>query len=125
MGFEIDNFDDAVDYVVSMIGSEFEQTLRMANAIIDDPGQYSGPQASAAALKLSAQRYKIGLAAQFWKVRGGGSASNVDKMIKNALHLAYQALEEVINTLKITAKQDHSLAQGSRPNLTPLEVEGS
>lgn len=122
MGFEIDNFDDAVDYVVSMIGSEFEQSYRLANAIIANPGDYTGPQAGITAQKLAAQRYKIGLAAQYWKQKGGTGAKPHDRMIKNALHLAYQALEEVINTLKLTARQDTSLAHGSRPNLTPLKV---
>lgn len=122
MGFEIDNFDDAVDYVVSMIGSDFEQSFSLANAIIANPSNYTGHQASITAQRLAAQRYKIGLAAQYWKQKGGAGANAHNKMIKNALHLAYQALEEVINTLKITARQDNSLAHNNRPNLSPIDV---
>lgn len=116
MGFDISNFDDAIDYVVSMVGSDFEETMKIANDIIENPENYTGPKAAATAQMLAAHRYKIGVAAQYWKgkaaIKDGGTKQ--DQMIKNALHLGWEAIEEVINTLKITARYDHQLANQSR-----------
>ena len=114
MGFDIDNYEDAIDYTVSEIGEEFEEALKIANAIIANPGDYTGPQAAVTAIKLSAYRYKIGVAGAYWQHKSVGNPNRTVKMKKDALKISYDALQEIINTLKLTARHDHQLAQNSR-----------
>lgn len=110
MDLSIDTFDDAIEYVVDMIGSEFQKSLEQANVILDNPGDFTGPQAAITAIRLANQRYKIGIAAQYWKNKSVGSQKRQDKLVKDALMTAYSGLEEVINTLKLTARSDTGLA---------------
>jgi hypothetical protein len=107
----IDTFEGAVEYLTSMIGDDFEKALQTANSIIADPSQYTGPLAAITAIKLANQRYKIGMAAQYWKNKSVGSANRQDKLIKDALMTAYDALVEVINTLKLVARHEHELVK--------------
>jgi hypothetical protein len=109
--YNINTFDEAVEYLIDMIGSEFEKSLRMANTIIENPGDFTGPQAAVTAIKLANQRYKIGMAAQYWKNKSVGSSNRQDKLVKDALMTAYDALVEVINTLKLVARHEHELVR--------------
>lgn len=111
MDLNIDTFDGAVEYLMDMIGDEFEKTLQTANSIVADPSDYTGPQAAITAIKLATQRYKIGVAAQYWKNKSVGSSNRQDKLIKDALMTAYDALVEVINTLKLVARHEHELVK--------------
>lgn len=115
MAFEIDNFDDAVDYVISMIGSDFERSLKIAEAVLEDPGHYTGRQAARAAVELSAHRYKIGVAAQFWKKRSVQTKKDTDRMVKDALMMAYDAIKDVVDALKKVSTLDYELANAQRP----------
>lgn len=110
MRLDINTFEEAVEYLTDMIGDQFEKSLRTANSIIDDPSSYTGPKAAVTAVQLSVQRYKIGEAAQYWKNKSVGSSNRQDKLIKDALMTAYDALVEVINTLKLVARHEHELA---------------
>lgn len=107
---EIETFDQAIDYAMDLIGSEFEKSLRLCNSILDDPGSYTGPQAAMAAQKLAVHRYKIGVAAQHWKIEATKTKKLSDRLIKDSLMVAFTALEEVINTLKLTARSDINIA---------------
>lgn len=100
----ITTFDDAVDYIIDMIGSDFQKALTIANGILNDPSQYSGAQATMAAMKLAAQRTKIGLAAQHWKQEATRTKKPHDRLIKDSLMVLYDSLLELINTLKAAAR---------------------
>lgn len=110
MEVKIESFDQAVEYAMDLIGSDFEKSLRLANTILDDPSQYTGPQAGMAAQKLAIHRYKIGVAAQHWKIEAAKTKKMSDRLIKDSLMVAFTALEEVINTLKLTARSDINVA---------------
>lgn len=107
---EIETFDDAVEYAMELIGSDFEKSLRLANSIIEDASNYTGPQAAMTAQKLAVHRYKIGVAAQHWKIEAAKTKKLSDRLIKDSLMVAFTALEEVINTLKLTARSDINVA---------------
>lgn len=115
MAFEITNFDEAIDYVISMIGSDFERSLKIAEAVLENPGDYTGRQASRAAVELSAHRYKIGVAAQYWKKRSTSSKRDVDRMVKDALMVSYDAIKDIVDALKKVSTLDFELANASRP----------
>jgi hypothetical protein len=110
MEFNIESFDDALDYVVEMVGAEFERSIALANSILEEPSKFTGPQAAITAIKLANQRYKIGVAAQYWKIKSAQTKKLDDRLIKDALMVAYDALTEMINTLKLTARHEHELA---------------
>jgi hypothetical protein len=109
LDFQVEEFDEAVDYIISMIGSDFEKSVALAGLITENPQDYTGPQALRSAVRLSAYRYKIGLAAQFWKIKSAETKLKKDRLVKDALMLAYDALGEVINTLKLAARHDHDM----------------
>ena len=108
---EIETMDDAIEYAREIIGGDFEKALQLANSIIDNPSNYTGAQATMAAVKIALYRYKIGLAAQWWKQESTRTKKLSDRLIKDCLMTAYNGLEEVINTLKLSARQDMSLAE--------------
>lgn len=110
---KLETFDEAVEYVMDMIGSNFEKALSLGNAILEDPSSYTGPQAAITAIKLANHRYKIGIAAQYWKLKSAQTKSLQDRLIKDCLMATFSGLEEVINTLKIVARHEHELV-GSR-----------
>lgn len=115
MAFEIDTFDDAIDYVISMIGSNFERSLQIAEAVLENPGDYTGRQAATAAVQLSVHRYKIGVAAQYWKKRSTASKRDIDRMVKDALMLSYDATKDIVDALKKVSTLDNELASMRRP----------
>lgn len=110
MEVKIESFDQAVEYAMELIGSEFEKSLQLCNSILADPADYTGPQAAIAAQKLAVHRYKIGVAAQHWKIEAAKTKKMSDRLIKDSLMVAFTALEEVINTLKLTARADINVA---------------
>jgi len=113
LDMQIETFDDAIEYVMDLIGSEFEKSLGLANSILENPSDYTGPQAAITAIKLSTHRYKIGIAAQYWKIKSAQTKTLPDRLVKDCLMSAFTGLEEVINTLKIVARHEHELV-GSR-----------
>jgi hypothetical protein len=107
---EIETMDQAIDYAMEIIGSDFEKSLMLCNSILENPSNYTGAQAGVAAMKLSIYRYQIGVAAQHWKIEAASTKKLSDRLIKDSLMVAYNALEEVVNTLKLNARQDIALA---------------
>jgi hypothetical protein len=112
MEVKIETIDDAIDYIVDIVGSDFERAFKLANSILDDPGGFTGPQSVVLAKKLAVYRYKLGIAAQWWKQEATRTKKQSDRLIKDALMTACSYLEEVINTLKLEARQDYGLARG-------------
>lgn len=111
MDYTIETFDDAIEYISGAIGSDFEKALRQTSAIIANPSDYTGQQASMTAVKMGAYRYKIGLAAQYWKLKSSGTKKLDDRLIKDALMSAFTGLEEVINTLKAIAREEREMVR--------------
>jgi hypothetical protein len=109
---DITTFDEAVEYSVDLIGKEFEKAIALTNAILENPGDYTGPQAAVSAIKMAGYRLKIGQAAQHWKNKCVGGSNRQDKLIKDALMCMYDSLVEVINTLKLTARHEHEMTKG-------------
>lgn len=110
MKLDIEDFDHAIDYISEMIGSSFQKTIALAEEIIENPSNFTGPQAKITAIKLASHRYKIGVAAQQWKIKSAQTKKLSDRLIKDALMVSYDALLEVINTLKLEARHDHDLS---------------
>lgn len=110
---DITTFEDACDYTVDMIGADFEKAVQIAEKILSDTDDYmNGPAAAKTAIRLAGYRAKIGLAAQYWKLKSSNTKKHEDRLVKDALMVMYASLEEVINTLKIVARHDHELARG-------------
>lgn len=107
---EFDSFEEAVEYVMDLVGGEFEKSLQLSQAILANPDQYTGPQAAIAAIKLSNHRYHIGVKAQLAKIKSAQTKNLQDRLVKDALMVGYDALGEMINTLKLTARHDHDLS---------------
>lgn len=109
---DFENYDDVIDYVTDLVNStNFTRTLELAQAILDEPDQYTGPQAAVTAIKLATHRLKIGIAAQQAKITSAQTKKLEDRLSKDALMVAYDAMGEIINTLKLTARHDHELAK--------------
>lgn len=107
----IEDFEQAIEYIMDQIGSDFDQALRLANGIIAAPNDYTGPQAAQAAVAMAQYRYRIGVAAQYWKVKSAQTKKLQDRLVKDALMSAFTGLEEVINTLKIVARYDYNIVE--------------
>lgn len=102
--WQLTDFDEIVEYVAEMVGKEFMRTVQIANDIIDEPTEYSGIQASITAIKLASHRTKIGVAAQYFKMKSAETKKPHDRLTKDALMVMYTSLEEMINTLKLSAR---------------------
>lgn len=111
MDWEIKTPEDAIEYIVGLIGADFEKALGLSTKILETPTDYTGPQAAMAAIKMSNYRFKIGQAAQYWKIKSAQSKNLQDRLIKDSLMAAYDALQEVINTLKLVARHEHELVR--------------
>lgn len=109
MTFEIETFDEALDYIAEEIGSSFEKAIQLANMILEDPDQYTGAQAAIAAVKLAAHRTNIGLVRQYWKKRAAETKKPQDRLINDALHALWEGLLELINTLKHVARYEREV----------------
>jgi hypothetical protein len=102
--WSLDDFDEIVEYVAEMVGKEFMRTVQIANDIIENPSEYAGIQASITAIKLASHRTKIGVAAQYFKMKSAETKKPHDRLTKDALMVMYTSLEEMINTLKLSAR---------------------
>lgn len=109
MDWTITEFDDAIDYVIELIGSNFKKALEQTNAILEDPQSFTGAQASMAAMKLAAHRTKVGVVAQHWKLKSANTKKPHDRLIKDSLLVLYDGLLELINTLKAVARYEREV----------------
>jgi hypothetical protein len=107
--FSITNFDDAVTYISDMIGSDFQKAIELTSLILEDPSKYTGQQASAAAVKLSIYRLMIGQASQYWKRKETDVKHPHNRLMKDAYHVMYESLLEVINCLKAAARNEREI----------------
>ena len=107
--YDIETFDDAIEYITGMIGSDFDRAIKLTNAIIEKPSDFTGPQALMAAIKLAAYRVKVGIAAQDWKQLSTHSKKPTDRLIKDALMCLYDGLLELINCLKAIARNEREV----------------
>lgn len=106
---QITTFDEAVDYMIDLIGSDFKKALTLASHILEDPHSYSGPQATMAAMKLAVHRTRIGVAVQHWKQESARTKKPHDRLIKDSLMVMYDSLLEMINTLKAHSKYEREV----------------
>ena len=97
---------DALDYIASLMGREFERAVNLTNKIIEDPTHYTGIQALGAAQRLSNFRFKIGAEAEKYKQLAQKSPTPPNKLIKGTLIMAYNAIEEMIMTLKALGRYE-------------------
>src|ERR1051325_11525661 len=95
--FTLAGFDEVLDYIADAIGSDFAKSVNLAQDMIDNPTDYSGPQASLAAIKLAAYRTKIGVVVQYYKQKSTETKKPSDRLTKDALMVIYDALQELIN----------------------------
>jgi len=106
------DFQDVIDYVAGQIGDQFKNAVLLAQAIVEDPGSFTGPQAASSALKLSVYRLLIGTNAEYYKIRATKTQKYTDRLTKGALIVMYDALEEVINCLKLMSRLEASALNG-------------
>ncbi len=109
MLYEFENFESACEYVVESLDPKFGKTLDLVNLILATPYQYTGQQAAFAAIKIAGYRTFIGLQAQHWKLRAAQTKKLQDRLVKDALLVMYDGLLEVVNCLKLVARQEHEL----------------
>lgn len=109
--YTIETFDDACEYIVSMLDPKFEKSLDLVNLILANPEQYTGVQAGFAAIKIAGYRTWIGLQAQHWKLRAAQTKKLQDRLVKDSLMVMYDSLIEVINTLKLVSRQEAELVK--------------
>lgn len=107
--FEVKTFDEAVEYISDLIGSDFDKAIQQTNAIIADPSGHTGPQAVVTAAKLAAYRVKVGIVAQQWKQTSTNTKKPQDRLIKDALMCLYDGLLELINCLKAVARNEREV----------------
>lgn len=106
------SFQDVLDYTAGQIGGEFEKSILIAQDIIDNPTNYSGPQAASTALKLATYRLLVGTNAEYFKLRTQKTQKFSDKLTKGALIVMYDALEELINCLKLVSRLEAGALNG-------------
>lgn len=106
--YVLSDFDEIVEYVAGGVGDTFIRVVTIAQDIIDNPTEYHGQQASMTAVKLAAYRTKIGTLASYYKIKTPETKRPSDRLTKDALLTMYNSLEELINTLKIQARQELS-----------------
>lgn len=109
--YEIETFDEAVEYIIDSLDEKFGKTLELVNVILANPDQYTGPQAAFAAIKVAGYRTFLGLEGQHWKLRSSQTKKLQDRLVKDALLVMYDGLLEVINCLKLVARQEHELVK--------------
>ena len=94
------------DYIRDAMGSEAEEfieVMRIVGDIIENPNHYLGIQASKCATILAAYRTQMIVKSQAYK-RRSSRMTETDKLRNDIWKTLYQALEENINTLKLSAK---------------------
>lgn len=105
----ITTVDEAIDYIIDLIGSDFKKSLTLAGHILENPHQYSGAQATVAAMKLAAHRTRIGVASQHWKQESVRTKKPHDRLIKDSLQVLYDSILEMINTLKAHSRYEREV----------------
>ncbi len=94
-----------IDKIKETLGdeaSEFIDAMKVVQAIIERPQDYTGMKAIVEATRLAALRTKIGAKAQWYKTNGDKSLDNRKK--KDVLMAMYASLEENIQTLKLAGR---------------------
>ena len=94
------------DYIRDAMGGEAEEfieVMRIVGDIIENPNHYLGIQASKCATILAAYRTQMIVKSQAYK-RRSARMTETDKLRNDIWKTLYQALEENINTLKLSAK---------------------
>lgn len=99
---------DAVKEAMGDDADEFIAVMPIIQDMIDNPEKYHGSKAAMEAVRLAALRTKISVKCQYYKTSGDKSLTNRKR--KDVLMAMYQALEENINALKLTARIDFSSA---------------
>jgi hypothetical protein len=65
----LSDFDEVVEYVADLVGSDFKRAVLVAQDITENPSEYSGVQASMTAIKLASYRVRIGVEGSYYKLR--------------------------------------------------------
>lgn len=97
--------DDIVEYVASMVGTDFMRVVQIAQDVIDNHSKYLGLQALSAAKRLSAYRVKMGVLDAYYKQKSVATKDPQDRLIKEAIIVINHNLEEAINCLKLAARE--------------------
>jgi hypothetical protein len=105
------SFDDVLLYVETLVGGDFAEAMQLASQIIQNPLHYTGPQAGMMAMRLAVHRYRIGVAAQYWKYQSSQTKKPEERITRDALMAAFAGLEEVIMTLKLISKSEMGILQ--------------
>jgi hypothetical protein len=95
-----------VDYLAECMGDqadEFIEVMRVVSDIIENPSDYIGFQATKYATLLAAYRTQMIIKSQAYK-RRSSHMSETDRLRNDMWKTLYQALEENINTLKLSAR---------------------
>lgn len=99
-----------VDEIAKVLGEdadEFIACMRLVDAIIENPGVYTGVKAGLEASRLAAYRTRIGAKAQMYKSAAVGNADLRKR--KDVLMTMYDSLLENINTLKGLARYEREV----------------
>ena len=99
-----------IDYLAECMGDqadEFIEVMRVVNDIIENPSDYIGFQATKYATLLAAYRTQMIIKSQAYK-RRSSHMSETDRLRNDMWKTMYQALEENINTLKLSARNGMS-----------------
>jgi len=106
------NVEVGLDEIAAVLGreeyDEFNACMAIVQKILDSPSAMMGSEALVAAAKLAALRTKIGARAQYYKT---SDKSIIQRRRKDILMLMYDALQEVINTMKLLGRMEHSSSQ--------------
>ncbi len=105
------SWQDVIDTVAETVGDGFLKVIALTQKILDNPEEYTGPQAAMAAIKLAAYRTQIGVVGQYYKLKSANTKIPHDRLIKDALLAMFTSLEEQINTLKLVARHDREILQ--------------
>ena len=95
-----------VEFIAQNMGdrsAEFIECMKLVQDIIDNPNHYVGAQAIKYANLLAAYRTQMIIKSQAFK-RKSSLMSESDKLVNDIWKTMYEALQENINTLKLSAK---------------------
>nr|DAT56977.1 MAG TPA: hypothetical protein [Caudoviricetes sp.] len=95
-----------VEFIAQNMGdrsAEFIECMKLVQDIIDNPNHYVGAQAIKYANLLAANRTQMIIKSQAFK-RKSSLMSESDKLVNDIWKTMYEALQENINTLKLSAK---------------------
>lgn len=110
--WHLTEFEEIVEYVAEMVGSDFMKVINLANDFLENPSEYTGVQAAMLASKISFYRTRIGVMGSYMKYKSSQTKKPSDRMTKDALLTIYDALVENINTLKLLARHEKEMVYG-------------